>query len=102
MSHTKITREEVERIARLARLRFSDAELETFTADFDRIIAYVEKLDEVDCTGIEPMTRAQTDLRGPRADEVGEMLEPAEALKNAPEMTEGFFRVPKVMGESPE
>ena len=102
MAHTTITRDEVERIARLARLRFSDEELETFTKDFDRIIAYVEKLDEVDCEGVEPMMRAATDVRPPRADEPDEMLEPAEALKNAPEKTEGFFRVPKVLGESPE
>ncbi len=102
MSHTKITREEVKRIARLARLRFDENELEKFAEEFDRIIAYVEKLGEVDCEGVEPMTRAQTDIRPPRHDEVGEMLDPAEALKNAPEKTEGFFRVPKVMGESPE
>lgn len=102
MTHKRVTREEVERIAGLARLRFSEEELESFTEGFDRIVAYVEKLDEVDTTGVEPMARAATDQTEPRADEVGEMLEPAEALKNAPQKTEGFFRVPKVLGDLSE
>lgn len=100
MPHRKITRDEVERVAQLAHLRFSPDEIDAFTEGFDRIIAYVEKLGEVDTGGVEPMTRTTTDVTPPRPDEAGAMLDPAEALKNAPKKTEGFFRVPKVIDEA--
>lgn len=99
MAHQKITREEVERIAGLAKLSFSEEEIDGFTEQFDSIVAYVEKLNEVDTEGVEPMARASTDITEPRADEVGEMLDQSEALKNAPKKLEGFFSVPKVLGD---
>ncbi|MCB0712694.1 MAG: Asp-tRNA(Asn)/Glu-tRNA(Gln) amidotransferase subunit GatC [Ignavibacteriae bacterium] len=95
--HTNITQEEVRRVAALAKLRFSDEEIESFTEQFDRIVAYVEKLNEVDCTGVEPMARVGGEITPPREDTPGELLEPAEALKNAPKKMEGFFSVPKVI-----
>lgn len=99
MEHRKITREEVERVAQLAHLRFSDDQIDDFTESFDRIVAYVEKLSEVDTEGVEPMTRTTADVTPPRPDEVGAMLESSEALSNAPARTEGFFRVPKVIDD---
>ncbi len=95
--HTNITQEEVRRTAKLAKLRFSDDEIDSFTEQFDRIVAYVEKLNEVDCTGVEPMARVGEEMTPPREDGIGEMLPPSEALKNAPKKTEGFFSVPKVI-----
>ena len=65
MPHRRITREEVERVAQLAHLRFSPDEIDSFTEGFDRIIAYVEKLGEVDTEGVEPMTRTTTDVTPP-------------------------------------
>lgn len=100
--HTKITRREVERVAALAKLRFGDDEIDAFTEGFDRIVAYVEKLNEVDTEGVEPMTRIVEEGVEAREDVVGPMLTQAEALKNAPRKTEGFFSVPKVIGESGE
>lgn len=101
MSH-EISREEITHIARLAKLRFSEEELGDFSAQFNRIVAYVEKLNEVDTEGVEPMARLQGEAVPLRADEPGLMLEPAEALKNAPKKTEGFFTVPKVIGDVAE
>ena len=100
--HTNIIREEVQRVAKLAKLRFSDDEIDSFTEQFNRIVVYVEKLNEVDCEGVEPMARVGKDITPPRADEPEKMLEPAEALKNAPKKTEGFFSVPKVIGDGVE
>lgn len=100
--HTKITRQEVERVAALAKLRFGDDEIDVFTEGFDRIVAYVEKLNEVDTDGVEPMTRIVEEGAESREDVVGPMLTQAEALKNAPKKVEGFFSVPKVLGDAAE
>jgi aspartyl-tRNA(Asn)/glutamyl-tRNA(Gln) amidotransferase subunit C len=102
MAHTKITREEVEHIAELAKLRFNDDEIETFVDQFDRIVSYVEKLNEVDTEGVEPMARVGDADVEPREDEVGDMLSQEDAVRNAPARREGFFSVPKVMGDTPE
>lgn len=99
---TTITSEQIEHIARLARLRFTEEKLAGFTLQFNQILEYVEKLNEVDTTGIEPMESLLETTNVLREDEPGAMLPPAEALRNAPKKTEGFFSVPKVIGEIPE
>jgi aspartyl-tRNA(Asn)/glutamyl-tRNA(Gln) amidotransferase subunit C len=94
-----ITSEQVEHIARLARLRFSSEELAGFTEQFNQIVSYVEKLNQVETTGIEPMASVLQSSGSLRDDEPGPMLSAAEALRNAPKKTEGFFSVPKVIGD---
>jgi len=97
-----ITSSQIEHISRLARLRFTQDELAGFTAQFNQILEYVEKLNEVDTSGVEPM-ESLFDANIPlREDIPGEMLSPAEALRNAPKKTEGFFSVPKVLGDTIE
>lgn len=98
----EISQEEIRHIARLAKLRYSDEEIGAFAEQFNRIVSYVEKLNEVDTEGVEPMARLQREATELRTDEPGPMLAPAEALKNAPKKTEGFFSVPRVMGEDLE
>lgn len=98
----EISREEIAYIARLAKLRFTDEELNAFAGQFNRIVAYVEKLNEVDTEGVEPMARLMAEAVPLRSDEPGPMLDPAEALRNAPKKTEGFFSVPKVIGDVAE
>ena len=97
-----MTPEAIRAVATLARLRFSDEELAGFTEQFNQILAYVEKLNEVDTTGVEPMTSVLDVANVLRDDEPGPMLSPAEALSNAPKKTEGFFSVPKVIGDVAE
>ena len=71
--------------------------------DVDRSKAfYVEKLNEVNTDGVEPMTRIVEEGVEAREDVVGPMLTQAEALKNAPKKVEGFFSVPKVLGDAAE
>ena len=93
----KITRAEVEHVARLARLELSDEEKETFTGQMDAILAYVEKLNELDTSGIVPTAHAVPMENAFRNDEERPSIGALNALANAPERAEGFFRVPKVI-----
>ncbi len=93
----KITRAEVEHVARLARLELSAEEAETFTGQMDDILAYVDKLNELDTTGITPTSHAVPVENAFRADEVRPSIGTDNALANAPDRVEGFFRVPKVI-----
>lgn len=93
----KITREQVENVAVLARLELQPAEIDTFTGQMDAILAYVEKLNELDTTGIVPTSHAVPMENAFRADEVRPSIGTESALENAPERVEGFFRVPKVI-----
>ncbi len=93
----KITKEEVEYVAHLARLDFSEAEKVKFTSQLNDILMYVEKLNEVDTTGIEPMSHAIALENAFRDDAVEESLGLELSLSNSPEARGPFFRVPKVI-----
>ena len=96
-----ITREEVLKIADLARLHFSGEELDAFTAQFQRILDYVEQLKQVDVADIEPTSHvsltADFEKHIFREDEVKPSLPIDESLANAPDPGLGHFRVPKVL-----
>ncbi|HET9482211.1 MAG TPA: Asp-tRNA(Asn)/Glu-tRNA(Gln) amidotransferase subunit GatC [Candidatus Polarisedimenticolia bacterium] len=98
----KISLEEVKRVAALARLSFSDGELETLRGQLDGILEYIGKLDRLATEGVEPAVgppapdpRRKVELR---EDALSPTLSPDEALANAPESDRGHFKVPKVMG----
>ena len=96
-----IDRAGVVKIAELAKLEFSDRELEAFTPQFQRILDYIEKLKETNVEGVEPTSHASIG-EGPsvqlaRSDEVRPSLPAEEALANAPDPGSGHFRVPKVL-----
>jgi len=93
----KITRAEVEHVARLARLELSEPELDTFTAQMDSILAYVEKLNALDTEGIIPTSHAVPMENAFRPDELAQAIGVESALANAPSRVESFFRVPKVI-----
>lgn len=95
----RISGEEVLRIARLAHLSLSDAEVQRMARDLGQILAYVEELREVDVTGV-PAT-AHGDEAGivPRPDEPAESLPRELALREAPSVDEGGFRVPGYVDE---
>lgn len=93
----KITKEEVEYVAHLARLDFSEEENAKFTTQLNDILMYMEKLNQVETSGIEPMSHAITLQNAFRDDEVKESLTHELTLANAPEARGPFFRVPKVI-----
>ena len=93
----KISKAEVEHVARLARLEFSEHEKELFATQLDSILDYVGKLAELDTTGVEPTSHALDVTNAFRPDEARPSLSVDEALSNAPEREEGFFVVPRVI-----
>jgi aspartyl-tRNA(Asn)/glutamyl-tRNA(Gln) amidotransferase subunit C len=93
----KITLQQVRHIAELARLEFNEEELEAFTRQMDSILAYFDKLNEVDTKAITPTSHAITVGNVFREDEVTESISTESCLENAPEKEGGCFRVPKII-----
>jgi aspartyl-tRNA(Asn)/glutamyl-tRNA(Gln) amidotransferase subunit C len=95
-----ITRDDVLKIAALANLHFTEEEAAAFTEQFQRILHYVEKLSEVDVSGVEPtshVSAAASPQPALRPDEVRPSLPVEEALSNAPDPGHDHFKVPKVL-----
>ncbi len=93
-----VTRKDVEHIAELARLKFGDEELESFTEQLNEILSYVEKLNELDTENVKPLSHPVESGSVFREDAVEPSVDRKEALKNAPDSDDEFFRVPKVIG----
>jgi aspartyl-tRNA(Asn)/glutamyl-tRNA(Gln) amidotransferase subunit C len=93
----KISRDEVQHVARLARLALSDAELDALTGEMDAILAYVDQLDLLETGDITPTAHAVPLANAFRADEVHRSFTPAQALGNAPAGDPAGFRVPRVI-----
>ncbi|MGE4579513.1 MAG: Asp-tRNA(Asn)/Glu-tRNA(Gln) amidotransferase subunit GatC [Desulfuromonadales bacterium] len=93
----KITRAEVEHVARLARLALQDEELDALTGQMDAILDYVEKLKELDTDDIVPTAHAVPMENAFREDVVRDSIGVDKALANAPEADNGCFRVPRVI-----
>jgi aspartyl-tRNA(Asn)/glutamyl-tRNA(Gln) amidotransferase subunit C len=94
-----VSRKDVEHIASLARLKFKDEELENFTHQLNEILNYVEKLNELDTENVEPLSHPVENANVFRNDELKPSISREEALKNAPDSTEEFFNVPKVINQ---
>jgi aspartyl-tRNA(Asn)/glutamyl-tRNA(Gln) amidotransferase subunit C len=97
----KISRADVERVAELAYLDLSEAELEMYRTQLDEILEYIGKLNELDTTGVEPMAQVLADDQTADAtlrDDVAVRCDvAAEILKQAPDPEAPYFRVPKVI-----
>jgi aspartyl-tRNA(Asn)/glutamyl-tRNA(Gln) amidotransferase subunit C len=90
---------DVARIAKLARLELTDAEIAEFQGEIAEILTHVEKLSEVDVSGIEPTAHAVPITNVVRDDVVGTCLDRKDVLANAPATAEGdLIRVPVVIG----
>lgn len=98
----KITDELMEKIAHLARLEIKDSEREALKKDMNDILAWVDKLKEVDTEGVEPLVYMSNEIDNVREDKVENQLPQQEALDNAPDSDGKFFRVPKVIDKSNE
>ncbi len=93
-----LTREQVEKIATLSRLKFKEEEVEKFRTQLNNILAYVDKLAEVDTDNVEPVFHAFESKNVFREDVVKPSLSNELAVKNAPNAEDGAFIVPKVVG----
>ncbi|HEU5166549.1 MAG TPA: Asp-tRNA(Asn)/Glu-tRNA(Gln) amidotransferase subunit GatC [Chitinophagaceae bacterium] len=87
----------VDKLAHLSRLEFNAADKEEIKNDLQRMISFVEKLDELDLEGTEPLLHMSSNINVLREDEVKGSVSRAEAFKNAPAHDDKFFKVPKVI-----
>lgn len=78
-------------------LEFSDEEREEIKADLEKMIGFVDKLKELDTTGVEPLLHMSNDINVLREDIPSNMVSRDDALKNAPQHDDVFFKVPKVI-----
>ena len=92
----------IDKLANLSKLEFEAADKEAIKGDLERMLAFVEKLDEVDTEGIEPLIYINPEINVYRKDEVTEHLTQEEALKNGPEHDSFYFKVPKVVENKDE
>ncbi len=93
----KISKEEVEHVALLARLRFDESEKERLTTQLNSILEYMDQLKELDTTRVEPTFHAVARRNVYRKDVVLPSFPQDRALSNAPDGDRGFFRVPKII-----
>ena len=94
-----VSKEDVEKIAKLAKLKFSDEELENFTPQMNEILNYMDKLNELDTENVEPLSHPVEQINVFRDDKLKQSIPTEDALKNAPSKDEQFFKVPKVIGD---
>jgi aspartyl-tRNA(Asn)/glutamyl-tRNA(Gln) amidotransferase subunit C len=94
---TELTRDEIQRVAVLARLKLSDAELDSLTSELAQILGHMDQLNELDTEDVEPMVHAIELKNVFRADEIRESLPRDEALANAPKSDGRYFQVPQIL-----
>ncbi len=95
----KISRAQVEKVAKLARLELSEAEVQEFTGQLSAILDYVAKMNELDTTNVEPLAHCLPISNVFREDVVKESLGTDKTLANAPQRDGSFFKVPKILEE---
>jgi len=93
----RVTIETVEQVARLARLQLTHEEKATFARQLDEILAYAEKLQALDTSSVEPMSHAG-ESSALREDVESPSLPRERALQAAPDVADGLFRVPRIIG----
>ncbi|MEY4804734.1 MAG: hypothetical protein RL331_1253 [Bacteroidota bacterium] len=87
----------LDHIANLSKLSFEGSEKEAIRQDLQRMIAFVDKLSELDTTGVEPLIFMSTEVNRLRDDITEQSVSHEEALRNAPKKDSDYFRIPKVL-----
>ena len=96
----KIDQTQVRKVARLSRLELTEAEVEEFTGQLSAILDYMEKMNELDTTNVQPLAHCLPISNVFRADSVKESLGTEKTLANAPQRDGEFFKVPKILEDS--
>ena len=91
----------INNLAQLARLEFNDAEKDEIKNDLQKMIAFIDKLNELDTSGVEPLLHMSENVNVLREDEVKGSISREDALKNGPIHDDQFFKVPKVIKKLP-
>ncbi len=87
----------VDKVAHLSRLKFDDVEKEAIKKDLQNMIAFADKLNELNLDGVEPMLHMSDEINRLRDDEVKGSISRSDAFKNVPDHDDKFFKVPKVI-----
>ena len=93
----EITNKLIQDIAALAKLEFDEQSAKQMKADLEKIIGFVDKLNEIDTKGVEPLIYMSDEVNVLRADEITEETSQEDALKNAPQKDSDYFKVPTVL-----
>jgi len=93
----KIDKQTLDKLAHLSRLEINEKDEPKMLQDLSAIVTFVEKLNEVNTDGVEPLTTMSQEVNALREDEPGGHLTHEDVLKNAPAKDNDFFRVPKVI-----
>ncbi len=93
----KVTDEMIDRLSHLARLEFKNDEKEEIKNDLSNVLSFIEKLSELDTTGVAPLVYVNEDENILRKDISSTSITKQEALKNAPQHDSDYFKVPKVL-----
>ena len=87
----------IQDIAKLSKLKFDDSAEEKMKADLEKMLAFVDKLNEIDTKGVDPLIYMSEEVNVLREDKVTEETSQKDALKNAPEKDSDYFKVPTVL-----
>lgn len=98
----RLTREEVMHVANLARIEIDEDELAMYQVKLKQLLNEIEKINEIEAYDEEMLICPTNNKCELREDKIGTMIEPKEALKNAPRNSGNYFQVPVVIGESGE
>jgi len=93
----KIDNKTVDKLADLSKLEFDEKAKEEIIKDLNKILTFVEKLNELDTSDVEPLIYMTDEVNVMREDEVNQDLSQKDALKNAPKKDSDYFKVPKVL-----
>ncbi|MFM8525466.1 MAG: Asp-tRNA(Asn)/Glu-tRNA(Gln) amidotransferase subunit GatC [Cyanobacteriota bacterium] len=96
---SRISADDVRKVAKLARLELPEAKIATYTGQLERILDYVAHLEQVDTEGVPPTTRAVEVVNVTRPDHVEPTPVREELLNQAPQREGDFFRVPKILAD---
>jgi aspartyl-tRNA(Asn)/glutamyl-tRNA(Gln) amidotransferase subunit C len=96
---SRISADDVRRVAELARLQLAEAKIATYTSQLERILDYVAQLQAVDTEGVPPTTRAVEVVNVTREDVAEATKVREELLNEAPQREGDFFRVPRILGD---
>ena len=92
----KVNNKLIQDIAKLSKLKFDDSAEEKMKSDLEKMIAFVDKLNEIDTESIDPLIYMSEEVNVLREDKVSEEISQEDALKNAPEKDSDYFKVPTV------
>jgi aspartyl-tRNA(Asn)/glutamyl-tRNA(Gln) amidotransferase subunit C len=93
----KIDKKTIEKLASLSKLRFNKEELNLISKDLNKMLDFINQLEDIDTVGVEPLIHVNEEFNSWREDEIRNMLDQKDALSNSPTIDTTYFKLPKVL-----